>query len=61
MAVLDGVEQAVVIAREDCARRSASGGLRHRHSRPATVRAALAERLPAYLVPAAVVALDALR
>ena len=64
LAALDGVEQAVVIAREDrpgdkrlvgYVTESATGTVD-----PAAVRAALAERLPAYMVPAAVVVIDAL-
>ena len=64
LAGLDGVEQAVVIAREDrpgdkrlvgYVTESVTGA-----ADPAGVRAALAERLPAYMVPAAVVVMDAL-
>jgi amino acid adenylation domain-containing protein/non-ribosomal peptide synthase protein (TIGR01720 family) len=64
LAALDGVEQAVVIAREDrlsdkrlvgYLTESVTGTID-----PARVRAALAERLPAYMVPAAVMVLDAL-
>jgi amino acid adenylation domain-containing protein/non-ribosomal peptide synthase protein (TIGR01720 family) len=63
LAGLDGVEQAEVIAREDRPgdRRlvgyvtGASDSLA-----PAALRAALAERLPAYMVPAAVVVIDAI-
>ncbi|MGD1257808.1 amino acid adenylation domain-containing protein, partial [Mycobacterium seoulense] len=60
LAWLDGVEQAVVVARED-----RPGGTRlvaylTGTADPAGVRAALAERLPAYMIPAAVVVLDAL-
>ena len=64
LAGLDGVEQAVVIAREDrpgdkrlvgYVTESVTGAVD-----PAGVRAALAERLPAYMVPAAVVVLEAL-
>jgi hypothetical protein len=56
----DGVEHAVVIARED--RPGDSGWWDMRPGPPTRpgVRAALAERLPAYMVPAAMVALDAL-
>ena len=60
MAVLDGVENAVVIAREDRAGDPRLVGYVTGTADPATVRAALAERLPAYLVPAAVVALDSI-
>src|SRR3984957_19343741 len=63
MAGLDGVEQAVVIAREDRpGDKRLVGyvvGVTGRLD-PAGIRAALAERLPAYMVPAAVVALEAL-
>ncbi len=64
LAELDGVEQAVVIAREDrpgdkrlvgYITESATGAVDL-----AGVRAALTQRLPAYMVPAAVVALEAL-
>ncbi|MGE5696246.1 MAG: thioesterase domain-containing protein, partial [Candidatus Sericytochromatia bacterium] len=64
LAGLDGVEQAVVIAREDrpgdkrlvgYVTESVTGAVD-----PAGVRSALAERLPAYMVPAAVVVIDAL-
>ncbi len=64
LADLDGVDQAVVIAREDrpgdkrlvgYVTGSVTGVVD-----PAGVRAALADRLPAYMVPAAVVVLDAL-
>ncbi len=57
---LDGVEQAVVIAREDRPGDKRLVGYVTGTADPAGVRAALAERLPAYMVPAAVVALDAL-
>ena len=64
LAALDGVDQAVVIAREDrpgdkrlvgYVTESATGTVD-----PAAARAALVDRLPAYMVPAAVVVLDAL-
>ena len=63
LGALEGVEQAVVIAREDRpgAKRLVGyivGGAATLD--PAEVRAALAERLPAYMMPAAVVVLDAL-
>ena len=64
LAELDGVETAVVVAREDrpgdkrlvgYVTETAPGT-----AEPAAIRAALAERLPRYMVPAAVVVLDAL-
>jgi glycopeptidolipid biosynthesis protein len=64
LAGLDGIEQAVVIAREDrpgdkrlvgYVTESVTGA-----ADPAGIRARLAERLPAYMIPAAVVVLDAL-
>ena len=62
LAGLDGVEQAVVIAREDRPgdKRLVGYVTEHRAVDPAEMRAALAERLPAYMVPAAVVVIDAL-
>ncbi len=57
---LDGVEQAVVIAREDRPGDKRLVGYVTGTVDPAEVRATLAEQLPAYMVPAAVVALDAL-
>ncbi|OBA76567.1 non-ribosomal peptide synthetase [Mycobacterium sp. 1554424.7] len=57
---VDGVEQAVVIAREDRPGDKRLVGYVTGAVDPAFVRAAVAERLPAYMVPAAVVALDAL-
>ncbi|OBK66026.1 hypothetical protein A5653_20030 [Mycobacterium colombiense] len=60
LAGLDGVEQAAVIAREDRAGDKRLVGYLTGTADPATTRAKLAERLPAYMVPAAVVVLDAL-
>ena len=60
LAGLDGVEQAVVIAREDRPGDKRLVGYVTGTADPAEVRAALAERLPAYMVPAAVVVIDAL-
>src|SRR5262249_49682067 len=57
---LDGVEQAVVIAREDRPGDKRLVGYVTGTADPAEVRTALAERLPAYKGPAAVVVLDAL-
>ena len=55
LAGVDGVEQAVVIAREDRPGDKRLVGYVTGTADPAGVRAALAERLPAYMVPAAVV------
>jgi thioesterase domain-containing protein/acyl carrier protein len=60
LAGLDGVEQAVVIAREDRPGDKRLIGYLTGAADPAQIRAALAERLPAYMVPAAVVAVAAL-
>jgi amino acid adenylation domain-containing protein/non-ribosomal peptide synthase protein (TIGR01720 family) len=57
---LEGVEQAVVIAREDRPGDKRLVGYVTGTPDLATARAVLAERLPAYMVPAAVVAIDAL-
>ncbi|MET4429281.1 amino acid adenylation domain-containing protein, partial [Mycolicibacterium sp. 624] len=57
---LDGVAQAVVIVREDQPADRRLVGYVTGTADPATIRAALAERLPAYMVPAAVVSLEAL-
>ena len=60
---LDGVAQAVVIAREDRPGDKRLVGYvtgRRRASDPAAARATLADRLPPYMVPVAVVVLDAL-
>ncbi|WP_156747937.1 non-ribosomal peptide synthetase, partial [Mycobacterium sp. 1465703.0] len=55
-----GVEQAVVVAREDRPGDKRLVGYITGTADPVVVRAALAERLPAYMVPAAVVVLDEL-
>ena len=60
MTAVDGVEQAVVIAREDRPGDKRLVGYVTGIADPAEIRAQLAERLPSYMVPAAVVALDAL-
>ena len=60
LAGLDGVEQAVVIAREDRSGDKRLVGYITGSADVAKIRAALAERLPAYMVPAAVVVIDAL-
>ena len=60
LAGLDGVEQAVVIAREDRPGDKRLVGYVTGTADPAEIRAQLAERLPAYMVPAAVVAIEAL-
>ncbi|HEY0229584.1 MAG TPA: condensation domain-containing protein, partial [Mycobacterium sp.] len=60
LADLEGVEAAAVIAREDQPGDKRLVGYITGSADPATVRAALAERLPAYMVPAAVVVLEAL-
>src|SRR5271156_7145198 len=57
---LDGVKQAVVIAREDRPGDKRLVGYVTGTADPAEIRAAVAERLPGYMVPAAVVVLDAL-
>ncbi|MGA9674153.1 MAG: non-ribosomal peptide synthetase, partial [Mycobacterium sp.] len=60
LAGLDGVGQAVVIAREDRPGDKRLVGYVTGTADPAAARAALAERLPIYMVPAAVVVLAAL-
>ncbi|MCV7089636.1 amino acid adenylation domain-containing protein [Mycobacterium interjectum] len=60
LAAFDGVEQAVVVAREDRPGDKRLVGYITGTADPAAVRSALAERLPAYMVPAAVVGLAAL-
>ncbi|OLO99298.1 non-ribosomal peptide synthetase [Mycolicibacterium porcinum] len=58
LADLDGVEQAVVIAREDRPGDKRLVGYITGTAHPAKVRSALSERLPAYMVPAAVVVVE---
>ncbi|MFZ1175456.1 MAG: condensation domain-containing protein, partial [Mycobacterium sp.] len=60
LAGLDGVEQAVVIAREDHPGDKRLVGYVTGAAEPAVARAKLAERLPAYMVPVAVMVIDAL-
>ena len=60
LAGLDGVEQAAVIAREDRPGDKRLVGYITGTADPAASRAALAERLPAYMVPTAVVVLEVL-
>ena len=60
LAGLDGVEQAVVIAREDRPGDKRLVGYVTGTADPAEIRTALAERLPGYMVPAAVVVVAAL-
>ncbi|WP_156425244.1 non-ribosomal peptide synthetase, partial [Mycobacterium sp. GA-1285] len=60
LAGCDGVEQAVVIAREDRPGDNRLVGYVTGTVDTAAVRAALAERLPSYMVPAALVVIDAL-
>jgi thioesterase domain-containing protein/acyl carrier protein len=60
LAQTPGVEQAVVIAREDRPGDKRLVGYVTGTADPAELRSALAERLPAYMVPAAVMVLDAL-
>ncbi|WP_156744211.1 non-ribosomal peptide synthetase, partial [Mycobacterium sp. E740] len=57
---LSGVEQAVVIVREDRPGDKRLVGYVTGSADPVELRAALSERLPAYMVPAAVVVIDAL-
>jgi glycopeptidolipid biosynthesis protein len=60
LARLDGVDQAAVIAREDRPGDNRLVGYVTGTADPAAARAALAQTLPPYMVPAAVVTLDAL-
>ncbi|WP_319451187.1 MULTISPECIES: non-ribosomal peptide synthetase, partial [unclassified Mycobacterium] len=57
---LDGVDQAAVIAREDRPGAKRLVGYITGTADPAEARSALGERLPPYMVPAAVVVMDAL-
>ncbi|MCA2235649.1 AMP-binding enzyme, partial [Mycobacterium intracellulare] len=60
LAAMDGVERAAVIAREDRPGDKRLVGYVTGAADPADVRARLGQRLPAYMVPAAVVVIDAL-
>ncbi len=60
LAALDGVRQAEVIAREDHPGDKRLVGYVTGTANPADLRTALAERLPQYMVPAAIVAIDAM-
>ncbi|OBK73711.1 hypothetical protein A5652_20765 [Mycobacterium sp. 1165178.9] len=60
LAALDGVRQAVVIAREDRPGDKRLVGYVTGTVDPGAARAGLAERLPEYMVPAAVIVLDGL-
>ncbi|CDP88242.1 linear gramicidin synthetase subunit D [Mycolicibacterium farcinogenes] len=60
LAALDGVRQAVVVVREDRPGDKRLVGYLTGTADPVSARNALAERLPAYMVPSVVVALDAL-
>ncbi|WP_156660612.1 phosphopantetheine-binding protein, partial [Mycobacterium sp. 852002-10029_SCH5224772] len=60
LAALDGVDQAVVIAREDRPGDKRLVGYVTGEVDPAELRARLGEHLPAYMIPAAVLALEAL-
>ncbi|WP_457920350.1 amino acid adenylation domain-containing protein [Mycolicibacterium confluentis] len=60
LAGLDGVEQAAVIAREDRPGDRRLVGYITGTADPAAARAALSDHLPSYMVPAAVVVLEAL-
>ena len=60
LAAVDGVEHAAAISREDRPGDKRLVGYVTGTADPAEIRAALAERLPGYMVPAAVVVLEAL-
>ncbi|WP_139333039.1 phosphopantetheine-binding protein, partial [Mycobacterium sp. SP-6446] len=57
---LDGVQQAAVIAREDRPGDKRLIAYITGTANPATIRDQLAQRLPAYMIPAALIAVDAL-
>lgn len=60
LADIDGVDQAVVVAREDNPGEKRLVGYATGSADPVQARAELAQRLPAYMVPSAVVVLDGL-
>ncbi|OBA62033.1 non-ribosomal peptide synthetase [Mycobacterium sp. 1100029.7] len=60
LAALDGVEQAAIVAREDRPGNKRLVGYITGTADPTEVRTALAQRLPAYMVPAAVMVLPAI-
>ena len=60
LTALDGVDQAVVVAREDRPGDKRLIGYVTGTADPGEIRAALAKRLPSYMVPTAVVVLEAL-
>ena len=60
LTVLDGVDQAAVVAREDRPGDKRLVGYITGTADPTDIRTALADRLPAYMVPAAVVVLPAI-
>ncbi|MGH3639737.1 MAG: condensation domain-containing protein, partial [Mycobacterium sp.] len=60
LTALDGVEQAAVIAREDRPGDKRLVGYLTGAADPAKTRSQLAERLPAYMVPATIIVLDTL-
>jgi glycopeptidolipid biosynthesis protein len=60
LAALDGVDHAVVIAREDRPGDRRLIGYITGTAQPAELRAQLAQQLPGYMIPAAIVVLDAL-
>ncbi|MCV7361095.1 AMP-binding enzyme, partial [Mycolicibacterium neworleansense] len=60
LADLEGVDQAAVIAREDRPGDKRLVGYVTGTADPAEIRAALAQRLPGYMVPAAIVVVDVL-